>query len=37
VGWVADGSGGLVRGLGVSAALLGLGALLAMRQRALAS
>ncbi len=34
VGWVADGPGGLVRGLGVSATLLGLGAWMASRQRA---
>ncbi len=36
VGWVADGPGGLARGFVVSAALLALGALLAMRQRPLA-
>ena len=35
VGWVADGPGGLVRGFAVSAGLLGLGALLAARQRPL--
>lgn len=35
VGWVADGSGGLERGFGVSAVVLALGALLAARQRAL--
>jgi len=35
VGWVADGSGGLARGLVLSAAALALGALLASRQRAL--
>lgn len=34
-GWIADGEGGLPRGLAVSAGLLGLGALLALRQRAL--
>lgn len=33
VGWVADGTGGLVRGFALSAALLALGALLASRQR----
>jgi predicted MFS family arabinose efflux permease len=37
VGWVADGSGGLARGLVLSAAVLGLGAALASRQRALPS
>jgi predicted MFS family arabinose efflux permease len=36
VGWVADGSGSLRQGLAVSAGLLALGALLAMRQRPLA-
>jgi MFS family permease len=36
VGWVADGSGGLVRGFVVSAGVLALGALLASRQRPLA-
>ena len=35
VGWVADGQGGLVRGLSVSAGVLALGALLAWRQAAL--
>ena len=35
VGWVADGAGGLARGLAVSAGVLALGALLATRQRAL--
>jgi predicted MFS family arabinose efflux permease len=35
VGWVADGKGGLSRGLAWSAAALALGALLAWRQRAL--
>ena len=35
VGWVADGSGGLARGLAVSAVVLACGALLATRQRAL--
>ena len=35
VGWVADGAGGLARGLAVSAGVLALGALLAARQRAL--
>ena len=35
VGWVADGPGGLVRGLALSAGVLALGALLASRQRAL--
>ncbi|WP_088279106.1 YbfB/YjiJ family MFS transporter [Ideonella sp. A 288] len=34
VGWVADGPGGLLRGLGCSAAVLALGAVLATRQRA---
>lgn len=34
-GWIADGSGGLSRGLAISAGLLALGALLASRQRAL--
>ena len=33
VGWVADGPGGLLRGLACSAAMLALGALLAARQR----
>ena len=37
VGWVADGSGGLSRGLVVSAAVLAIGALLASRQRPLAA
>ncbi len=36
VGWIADGSGGLARGLALSAAALALGALLASRQRPLA-
>ena len=36
VGWIADGPGGLPRGLVFSAAALGLGALLASRQRPLA-
>jgi predicted MFS family arabinose efflux permease len=36
VGWIADGPGGLARGLLVSAAALWLGALLAWRQRPLA-
>ena len=36
VGWIADGSGGLARGLALSAAVLALGALLATRQRSLA-
>lgn len=36
VGWIADGSGGLLRGFAVSAALLALGALLAALQRPLA-
>lgn len=36
VGWVADGAGGLARGLAVSAGVLALGALTAARQRALA-
>jgi predicted MFS family arabinose efflux permease len=35
VGWVADGPGGLLRGLAISAGVLALGALLAARQRAL--
>jgi predicted MFS family arabinose efflux permease len=35
VGWVADGPGGLARGFVVSAAALGLGSLLALRQRPL--
>ncbi len=35
VGWVADGSGGLARGFVLSAALLALGALLALAQRPL--
>lgn len=35
VGWVADGEGGLRRGLAISAGLLALGALLAARQREL--
>jgi predicted MFS family arabinose efflux permease len=35
VGWVADGAGGLARGLAVSAGVLALGASLATRQRAL--
>lgn len=35
VGWVADGAGGLTRGLFVSALVLAFGALLASRQRAL--
>ncbi len=35
VGWIADGPGGLVRGLAFSAAALALGALLAWRQRPL--
>jgi len=36
VGWIADGSGGLTRGLALSALVLALGALLATRQRSLA-
>jgi len=36
VGWIADGPGGLARGLWFSALALGLGALVASRQRALA-
>lgn len=36
VGWIADGPGGLARGLLFSAAALGVGALLASRQRPLA-
>jgi predicted MFS family arabinose efflux permease len=36
VGWIADGPGGLARGLAFSAGVLALGALLASRQRALA-
>jgi len=35
VGWVADGAGGLARGLVLSAGVLAFGALLASRQRAL--
>jgi predicted MFS family arabinose efflux permease len=35
VGWVADGSGGLQAGLAISAGALGLGALFALRQKAL--
>jgi predicted MFS family arabinose efflux permease len=35
VGWIADGPGGLLRGLAVSAGVLALGALLASRQRPL--
>jgi predicted MFS family arabinose efflux permease len=35
VGWVADGPGGLLRGLGLSAGALALGASVAARQRAL--
>lgn len=35
VGWIADGAGGLARGLLFSAAVLLIGALLALRQRAL--
>ena len=35
VGWVADGPGGLVRGLALSAGVLAFGALLASRHRAL--
>ena len=35
VGFIADGAGGLARGLVFSAAALWLGALLALRQRAL--
>ena len=35
VGWISDGSGGLARGFVVSALLLWVGALLALRQRAL--
>ena len=35
VGWIADGPGGLARGFIVSAAMLWLGAVLALRQRAL--
>ncbi len=34
VGWVADGAGGLQRGFALSAALLALGAVVALRQRA---
>jgi hypothetical protein len=37
VGWIADGDGGLTRGLLVSALALWLGALLAWRQKPLAS
>jgi MFS family permease len=37
VGWIADGPGGLARGLVFSAAALALGALLAWRQRPLAA
>ncbi|KNZ32237.1 MAG: MFS transporter [Methylibium sp. NZG] len=37
VGWVADGPGGLARGFACSAAVLALGALLAWRQRPVAS
>jgi MFS family permease len=36
VGWIADGPGGLARGLLFSAAALAIGALLAWRQRPLA-
>jgi len=36
VGWIADGPGGLLRGLAISAGVLALGALLASRQRPLA-
>jgi predicted MFS family arabinose efflux permease len=36
VGWIADGAGGLARGLLFSAAVLLIGALLALRQRSLA-
>jgi predicted MFS family arabinose efflux permease len=36
VGWIADGPGGLARGLAFSAGVLALGALLASRQQALA-
>ena len=36
VGWVADGSGGLLRGLALSAGVLAIGALLATRQQGLA-
>ncbi|MFT3953337.1 MAG: YbfB/YjiJ family MFS transporter [Piscinibacter sp.] len=35
VGWVADGSGGLLRGLALSAGVLAIGALVATRQREL--
>lgn len=35
VGWVADGAGGLVRGLAISAGVLAFGALLAARQKPL--
>jgi hypothetical protein len=35
VGWLADGPGGLVRGLAWSAGLLALGAVIAARQRPL--
>jgi MFS family permease len=35
VGWIADGAGGLARGLLFSAGVLGVGALLAWRQRPL--
>jgi len=37
VGWIADGPGGLLRGLAISAGVLALGALLASRQRPLAA
>ena len=37
VGWIADGPGGLGRGLGISALALWVGALLAWRQRPLAA
>ncbi len=37
IAWVADGEGGLVRGFAWSAGVLALGAVLAMRQRALAA
>jgi hypothetical protein len=37
VGWVADGAGGLARGLVLSACVLAFGALLASRQRAVSA
>ena len=36
VGWVSDGTGGLLRGFALSAALLAAGSVLALGQRALA-